>query len=90
MVISKIKPLVDELKLKAIEECEEKNEDTYQEFNKVITDIALRYPDLKNNLLSLEELFVEVGASGMDLYEKGFIAAGEIIVGKNSGADYRL
>ncbi|MGG1673986.1 hypothetical protein ACIFOE_25835 [Paenibacillus sp. NRS-1783] len=71
--------LIEQMGIEAIKECEQENVDTYQRFNATITQIEQKHPELKSDLLALEDLFMEIGSIGVDLYEKGFKAAGEIM-----------
>ncbi|QDA30243.1 hypothetical protein [Paenibacillus polymyxa] len=71
--------LIEQLGIEAIEECEQENVHTYARFNATIMQIEQKHPELKSDLLALEDCFMEIGSIGVDLYEKGFKAAGQII-----------
>lgn len=73
--------IIEQLGIEAIKEYEKENIHTYKSFDATITRIARKHPELKSDLLALEDLFMQIGSVGVDLYEKGFKDAGQIIDG---------
>lgn len=87
MLTEWLMPAVEQGMLRAIEQTEKESEPKYKAFSAKIEKLQNRYPDLRDELLTLEEMFIEKSLDDGKLYKMGFEEALQFFssIGSNNG-----